>query len=174
MTWQLDPTHSSIEFAVKHMLVATVKGRFEDFDINAEVDESDLARSTAVIRIQATSVDTRTGDRDNHLRSPDLFDVANHPEITFVSRKIESLGGSTFRFSGDLSIRGVTREVVLEGEMHGPWTDPWGGTRVGLSAEGRLNRKDFGLTWNGLMEAGGVLLGDDVKVTIDAELLKAA
>jgi polyisoprenoid-binding protein YceI len=174
MTWTLDTSHSSIEFAVKHMIISTTKGRFTKFSVDADVDEANLAASTATITIDAESVDTRDENRDAHLRSADFFDAANHPALTFVTRRLEPKGGSDYRIIGDLTIRGVTREVSLDGELNGPMKDPWGNTRVGLSAQGKVSRKDWGLTWNGVLEAGGLVVGDEVKMNIETELVKAA
>lgn len=172
-TYRLEPSHSSVEFAVKHMLIATTKGRFHDYDVVAQVDETDFRNSSATVTIKAASVDTRTPDRDAHLRSADFFDVDNHPEIVFVSRRIEQHKGD-WRITGDLTVRGVTREIVLDAEASGPVTDPWGGSRIGISATGKVNRKDFGIQWNAALDNGGFVLADDVKLSIEVELLKAA
>jgi polyisoprenoid-binding protein YceI len=174
MTWNLDTSHSSVEFAVKHMVISSTKGRFTDYDVDADVDLTNLANSKATVRINAASIDTRDEKRDGHLRSADFFDVENNPYITFVSKRLEPKGGDDYKIVGDLTIRGVTKEVVLDGEVTGPVKDPWGGTRVGLSANGKINRKQFGLNWNAALEAGGLLVGDDVKLNIDTELVQAA
>lgn len=174
MPWSLDPSHSSVEFAVKHMVISSTKGRFQDFAVDADIDEANLAASRATVTIEAATVDTRDERRDEHLRSADFFDAANHPQITFVTKRLEPRGGSDYRIVGDLTIRGVTKEVALDGEVSGPVKDPWGGTRLGLSASGKVNRKEFGLVWNGVLETGGVLVGDDVKMNIETELVKAA
>ena len=174
MTWNLDTSHSSVEFAVKHMVISSTKGRFTDYDVDADVDLTNLANSKATVRINAASIDTRDDKRDGHLRSADFFDVENNPYITFVSKRLEPKGGDDYTIVGDLTIRGVTKEVVLDGEVTGPVKDPWGGTRVGLSANGKINRKQFGLNWNAALEAGGLLVGDDVKLNIDTELVQAA
>jgi len=174
MAWNLDPTHSSIQFAVKHMVISTVRGSFAEFAVDAAVDETDLARSRATVRIAAASLGTGNNDRDAHLRSGDFFDAENHPELVFVTRAIEPRGGDDYRISGDLTIRGVTRPVTLDGEIQGPVKDPWGGTRFGLSASGKISRKEFGLDWNAVLEAGGLLVGDEVKLSIETELVKAA
>ncbi len=174
MPWNLDTVHSSIEFSVRHMVIASVKGRFATFTVDANVDETNLANSSATVRIDAASIDTRDSQRDTHLRSADFLDAETHPQIVFASKKIESRGGSDYRIVGDLTIRGVTKPVTLDGEVSGPVKDPWGGTRVGLSAQGKINRKEFGLNWNAALEAGGFLVGDDVKLSVDLELVKAA
>lgn len=172
-TYAVEPTHSSVEFAVKHMLIATTRGRFQDFQVTAEVDESNFANSSATVRLQAASIDTRQPDRDAHLRSADFLDAETHPELTFVTRRIEPKGGD-WRVIGDLTVRGVSREVVLDGEVSGPITDPWGGTRIGVSLSGKVNRKEFGMVWNAALDAGGFVLADDVKLAIEVELLKQA
>ena len=170
-TYTLEPSHSSAEFAVKHMLIATTKGRFHAFDVVAEVDEANFANSSATVRLRAESIDTRQPDRDAHLCSADFLDAENHPELTFVTRRIEP-AGSDWRITGDLTIRGITREVVLAAEVSGPVTDPWGGNRIGVSATGKINRKDFGMVWNAALDTGGFVLADDVKLSIEVELLK--
>ncbi len=174
MTWNLDPVHSSLQFAVKHMVISTVRGGFREYAVEAEIDEADVTRSRGIVRIQAASVDTGNADRDAHLRSADFFDAESHPEIVFVTRGIERRGGDDYRLTGDLTIRGVTRPITLDAEIRGPVKDPWGGTRMGLSASGKLNRKEFGLNWNAALEAGGLVVGDEVKLSIEAELVKAA
>jgi len=173
MAWQLDPTHSSISFSGKHMLVATVRGHFRSWQVDADVDETNLANSKGTVRIDATSLDTGVEQRDNHLRSTDFFDTEHHPQILFQVKRIEPNSHGA-RLVGDLTIRGITREVTMDGEVDGPIDDPWGGKRIGLSAEGKLNRKDWGLDWNVPLSAGGILVGEQIKITIDAELVKAA
>lgn len=170
-TYVLEPSHSSLEFAVKHMLIAKTKGRFQDYNVVAQIDEQDFTRSSATVTIQAASIDTRQPDRDAHLKSADFFDAENHPTLTFVSRTIEPAGGD-WKVTGDLTIRGVTAPVVLEGEVTGPVKDPWGGSRIGLSLNGKVDRKDFGMVWNAALDAGGFVLADDVKLNIEVELLK--
>lgn len=172
-TYAVEPSHSSVEFAVKHMLIATTRGRFQDFQVTAEVDETNFANSSATVRLQAASIDTRQPDRDAHLRSADFLDAETYPELTFVTRRIEPKGGD-WRVTGDLTVRGVSREVVLDGEVSGPITDPWGGTRIGVSLSGKVNRKEFGMVWNAALDAGGFVLADDVKLAIEVELLKQA
>ncbi len=173
MSWTMDPTHSSVEFAVKHMMISTVRGRFRKFGLTADVDPADLSKSKAEIAIDVESIDTREDARDQHLRSADFFDAANHPTINFVSKRVEPKGDGEVRIIGDLTIRGVTKEVSLKGEVSGPQKDPWGGIRMGLSAEGQINRKDFGLTWNAALETGGFVVSDNVKMVIEAELVEA-
>ena len=174
MPWTLDPTHSSIQFAVKHMVISTARGAFKEYDIAADVDPDNFAASNATVTIKAESLDTNNDDRDTHLRSADFFDVENYPNITFITKKIEPKGSRDYRILGDLTIRGITKEVALEGEVSGPAKDPWGNQRLGLSASGKVNRKEFGLNWNVALDAGGLLVGEDVKLNIEAELVKAA
>ncbi len=156
------------------MVISSTKGRFAKYEVDANVDEQDVANSTATVRIDAASVETRDEKRDAHLRSADFFDSENHPYITFKTKRLEPRGGEDYRLIGDLTIRGVTKEIALDGEVTGPVKDPWGGTRYGISAQGKVNRKEWGLTWNGVLEAGGLLVGDDVKLSIETELVKAA
>jgi len=173
MAWTTDSQHANLEFAVRHMVVSTVRGRFDDFSIEAAVDEDDLTRSRGTVTVRTASVNTREAQRDGHLASPDFFDAQAYPEMTYVVTRVEGANGS-YTITGDLTIKDVTREVVLDAEVSGPVADPWGNTRIGVSASGKLNRKDFGLTWNVVTEAGGLLVGDEVKLSIDAEFVKAA
>ena len=171
-TWKIDPSHTSVELAVKHMVVTTQKGLFSRVSGTIVLDETDLTQSSVEAEIDAASIDTRWPDRDAHLRSADFLDVEHYPTITFKSTRLESAGGDRFKVYGDLTIRGVTREVVLDAELNGIGKDPWGGTRAGFSATGKINRKDWGMTWNGTLEAGGLLVGDEVKVSLDIEAVK--
>lgn len=168
-TWTLDPDHTQVWFAVKHMMFATVKGQFPGVSGELRLHESDPSKSVVNVAIDAATIDTRSAQRDEHLRSADFFDVANHPHLTFVSRKIEPVGGSKYRVTGDLTIRGTTREVVLDVEETGRGKDPWGQQKLGFTASGSIDRKDFGLTWNQALEAGGVLVSDEVKISIDGQ-----
>jgi len=172
MTWQLDTAHSGIHFGVKHMLVATTRGSFGDYTVDAAIDEGDITKSHATVTIDAASIDTGDDRRDGHLKSPDFFDVAQFPTITFTSKRLEPKRGGEYRLIGDLTIKGITREVELEAEVAAPTTDPFGAVRAGISAEGKVNRRDFGLTWSAPVEAGGIVVGDSVKLTIDLELNK--
>lgn len=174
MEWNLDPVHSSVSFSVRHMVIASVKGSFSRFSLDAAIDDTNLPASRGTLRIEAASIDTREPQRDGHLRSADFLDADNYPELVFLAKRIEPRGGSDYRITGDLTIRGVTKEVTLNAEVNGPLKDPWGGTRVGVEAEGKINRKDFGLNWNAVLEAGGFVVGDEVKLTVDLELVKVA
>lgn len=169
--WSIDPSHSHVEFSVRHLMIATVKGRFAEVQGTVVIDEADPTRSEIDVTIAAASVDTRVTQRDEHLRSADFFNVEKFPSLTFKSRRIER-DGDDLKLVGDLTIRGVTREVTLDVTEHGRQTDPWGGLRAGFEATGKIKRSDFGLTWNQALEAGGVAVGDDVKLAIDVELVK--
>ena len=172
-TWKLDPDHTQVWFAVRHMMLATVRGQFPEVAGELRLDPPDPTRSKIEVRLEAASVDTRNEQRDAHLRSADFFDVENHPQLTFISKRVEPVGGSKYRITGDLTIRGTTREVVLEAEERGRGTDPWGQEKLGFTASTSIDRKDFGLKWNQALEAGGVLVSDEVKITIDGQALKA-
>ena len=172
--WQLDATHSTAEFAVRHMMVATVMGTFKSLSGSVELDETRWEGSTIEAEIDATTVDTGVADRDAHLRSADFFDVAQHPKITFRSTAIEPGSEDRGTIRGALTIRGVTRPVALDVTYLGEIRDPWGNRRRGYSAETTLNRKDFGMTWNMVLDAGGVLVGDKVKVTLNIETVEKA
>lgn len=170
--WTLDPSHSHVEFAVKHMMIATVKGRFADVEASLTTAGEDLEDASVVVEIDASSIDTRDSKRDQHLRSADFFGAETHPKLTFRSKRIERSGEDRYRMTGDLTIRDVTRDVVLDVVEEGRGVDPWGGERLGFTAQGRIDRTDFGLEWNQALETGGVLVGQDVRLTIDAEFVK--
>ena len=170
-TWKIDTAHSTVEFAVKHMMFTTVKGRFTDVSGTIELDDENPLAGRADIVIAASSLDTREAQRDAHLRSADFLDVEKFPSLTFRSTKLEGTP-QEFRMTGDLTIHGVTRPITLAVKHEGRGKDPWGGERVGYSATGKLNRKDFGLLWNAALETGGVLVGDEVKITLDMQLVK--
>lgn len=172
--WALDPQHTHAEFAVRHLMISTVKGRFAEVSGSIQADEADPTRSSVEIEIDAASIDTRVEQRDQHLRSADFFDVENHPKITFRSHRIEAAGDKRYRVIGDLTIRGTTREIELDVREEGRGKDPWGGERVGVSVDGRVNRGDYGLKWNQALDAGGVVVGEEVKLHIDAEFVKEA
>ncbi|HEY8256922.1 MAG TPA: YceI family protein [Gemmatimonadales bacterium] len=170
--WEIDPSHTSAHFGVRHMMVSTVRGEFTKVSGTVQIDARDLSRSSVHVVIDAASINTRDPQRDAHLRSADFLDVDNHPTIEFDSTRIIRDSGS-LKLVGDLTIRGVTREVTLDVEDAGvELKDPWGGVRRGASAKTRVNRKDFGLQWNVALEAGGFVVGDDVRIEIDVELVK--
>ncbi|MNX16973.1 hypothetical protein D3C86_468490 [compost metagenome] len=174
MSWSIDSAHSRVGFAIKHMMISTVRGEFTQFDGEVDLNEQDPSRSTATGRVTVASIDTGNADRDNHLRTGDFFDAATYPTITFQSRRIESLGGERFRVTGDLTMHGVTKELSLDAELSPPAKDPWGKMRRGVSLTGALNRKDFGLTWNQALETGGVLVDEKVKLEIELEIVQAS
>jgi len=171
--WDFDLTHSSINFHVRHLMVSKVHGRFHKWGGVLDLDEANLTNSRLDVTIDAASVDTREDKRDAHLRSPDFLDVDHHPSITFKSTLIEK-AGDTYKVTGDITIHGITKQVVLDVEGGEQVKDPWGGTRTGFSATARLNRKDFGLTWNLALEAGGFVVGDKLEISIEIEAVKAA
>jgi polyisoprenoid-binding protein YceI len=172
-TWKIDPAHSNVEFAVKHLMISTVKGLFTDVEGEIVIVDGDPSRSSVTATLEAASIDSRTGQRDDHLRSADFLDAANFPEITFQSTRISG-AESEFEVVGNLTIRGVTRAVTLDVTNEGAGKDPWGGDRIAFSATTKLDRRDFGLTWNQAVEAGGVLVGNDVKISIDVQAVKQA
>ncbi len=171
--WQIDPAHSSAQFSVRHMASATVRGAFSKVTGSVVFDDKDVSKSTVEVTIDANSVDTRVPDRDNDLRSEKFFDVAHYPSITFKSRKVEQLAPGKLKVTGDLTIRGTTKEVVLDVEgPTPPMKDPWGNTRNAATATTKINRQDFGVKWNATLDNGGVVVGDDVSIIIDVELVK--
>jgi len=171
--WQLDPSHVEVGFAVRHLMISTVKGRFGSVQGTVVADGDDFSNAEVDVTIDAASLDTREPKRDEHLRSADFFDVAQFPTLSFKSRRVEPAGRDRYTLTGDLTIHGVTREVALDVTTEGFVRDPWGNERAGFSAKGHIKRSDFGLTWNALLEAGGVAVGDDVKLSIDLELTKS-
>jgi polyisoprenoid-binding protein YceI len=170
-TWKIDPAHTTVEFAAKHLMITTVKGRFSDVEGEIVISDADPSKSSVTATIKAASIDTRTTQRDDHLRSADFLDAANFPELTFKSTRITG-EKSEFKVTGDLTIRGVTREITLDATNEGTTKDPWGGERIAFSATTKLDRRDFGLTWNQAIETGGVLVGNDVKISIDVQAVK--
>jgi len=175
-TWTIDASHTAAEFSAKHMMITTVKGRIADVRGTIVLDEADLAKSTVEVELAAASIDTRNEQRDGHLRSADFLDVEQFPTITFASRRVEGARleeGERFQVVGDLTIRGVTREVTLEATYEGRGRDPWGGERVSFSASTKIDRRDFGLTWNAALETGGVLVSNDVRIQIEVQAVRA-
>jgi polyisoprenoid-binding protein YceI len=171
-TWKIDPSHSQIEFAVRHMMITTVKGRFTGVEGTARIDDANPSAADVDVRIDVATIDTREPQRDTHLRSADFFDAGTYPQITFRSTGAIERRGSEFKLVGDLAIHGVTRPVVLDVTEEGRGKDPWGGERLGFSATTRIKRSDFGLTWNQALETGGVLVSDEVKITLELQLVK--
>src|SRR5437588_522756 len=173
-TWNIDPVHSVAEFKVKHMMISNVKGQFTGVSGVLSLDETDLTTSSIETSIDAASINTNEAQRDAHLKSADFFDVEKFPKLTFKSKAIRRSGEGELAVTGDLSIHGVTRSVVFA--VDGPTAegkDPWGNARIGLSATTKINRKDFGLAWNAALETGGILVGDDVTITLDVQFVKA-
>lgn len=176
-TWTIDPSHTLVEFSAKHMMITTVKGRFADVKGTVTLDEAAPDRSSAEVEIAAASIDTRTEQRDQHLKSADFLEVEKYPTITFRSRKVEGARGEpgkSFRVIGDLTIRGVTREVTLDATYEGRGRDPWGGERVSFSADTKIDRRDYGLTWNAALETGGVLVSNEIKIHVEVQAARAS
>jgi polyisoprenoid-binding protein YceI len=172
MAWKIDPSHTRVGFSVRHMMIATVHGQFENVSGTVDFNEDQPSRSSLDVQIEAASLNTRDANRDAHLRSADFFDVENHPYLTFKSTKVEVVDDAHGRITGDLTIRGLTRRVVLDTEYNGTVKSPWGSYSAGFTATAKINRKDWNLNWNVALEAGGVLVGDTVTITIEAELVK--
>jgi polyisoprenoid-binding protein YceI len=174
-TWNLDPAHSAAEFKVRHMMISNVKGQFTGVSGVLSLDEREIGGSRLEATIVASSIDTREAQRDAHLRSADFFDVEKYPTLGFRSTRVKRTNDDELAVTGDLTIHGVTREVVFKVEgPTPPAKDPWGNTRIGLSASTKINRKDYGLTWNAALETGGILVGDEVAIALDVEFVKAA
>jgi polyisoprenoid-binding protein YceI len=172
--WNIDTAHSGINFSIRHMVVSKVRGRFAKYTGAVQLDADDLTGSALNVEIDASSIDTGVAQRDDHLRGADFFDVEQHPTLRYRSQRIEKLADERYRVLGQLTIRGITREVPLEVEYGGRATDPWGNERAGFTARASLSRKDFGLEWNQALEAGGVLVGDRVDIDIELEVVRAA
>jgi polyisoprenoid-binding protein YceI len=173
-TWNLDPAHSVAEFKVKHMMISNVKGSFSGLSGVLELDESDASRSSIKAAIDVNTLSTLDPQRDVHLKSADFFDAEKFPTMTFHSTKVVSTSGSGFNVTGDLTLHGVTNVATFAVEdLSAPAKDPWGNVRVGLSATTKINRKDFGLSWNSTLEAGGLLVGDEITITLDVQFIKA-
>ena len=171
--WKIDPQHSSAQFSVRHMAISTVRGAFSKVNGTIVLDDKDITKSTVDVTIDVSTVDTREPGRDNDLRSDKFFDVAHFPTMTFKSTKVEQLAPGKLKVIGDLTIRGTTKEVVLDVEgPTAPVKDPWGNQRAAASASSKINRQDFGVKWNANMDGGGVVVSDSVNITIDAELVK--
>ncbi|PRZ21185.1 YceI family protein [Flavobacterium granuli] len=171
-TWAIDPTHSEIGFKVKHMMFTNVSGKFNAVEATIENEDDKFETSKINFSAEVHSVDTNNQDRDNHLKSGDFFDVEKFPKLSFVSTGIHKVNDGEYKISGDLTIKDVTKNVTLATEYSGAMKDPWGNTKVGLSINGNINRKDFGLTWNSALETGGVLVGEDVKLVAEIQFVK--
>jgi polyisoprenoid-binding protein YceI len=174
-TWNLDPVHSVAEFKIKHMMISHVKGQFTGVSGVLKLDETNIANSSVEASIDASTIHTRDAQRDGHLKSPDFFHVEQYPSLNFRSTAVKRAGDGELDVSGALTIHGVTNEVVFH--VEGPTSaakDPWGNTRIGLSATTKISRKDFGLIWNATLESGGILVGDEVTITLELQFVKAA
>lgn len=173
-TWTIDPSHTIVEFGIRHLMITTVKGRFGGVEGTIKGNPDDWADAEVEVKIDAASVDTRNEDRDNHLRSADFFEVEKYPHLTYKSTKVTKTGENSYTIEGELTIRDVTKPVTLEAEYLGKAVDPWGNEKIGFSAKAKVNRKDFGLTWNAPLEAGGFLVGDEVTIELEVQAAKAA
>ncbi|TAK34235.1 MAG: polyisoprenoid-binding protein [Chloroflexota bacterium] len=174
MSWQIDPAHSQIQFSARHMMISNVRGRFDSFTGSVEFDEADPTRSSVEVQIDAASINTREPQRDAHLKSPDFLDAEKYPYLHFKSTRIEKVDDTHGRIVGDLTIHGVTRPVVLSVEYAGQAKSPWGTVSAGFDATTKISRKDWGLTWNHALETGGFLVGDELTISIELEIVKQA
>ena len=175
-TWNIDPTHSLVEFSAKHMMITTIKGRFRDVSGSIVIDEANPARSRVDVSMSAATIDTGVAQRDQHLVSADFLDAENHKAITFKSKRVEGAraeSGDEFTVVGDLTIRGTTKEVTLKATYEGQGKDPWGGQRISFTASGKIDRRDFGLVWNQALETGGILVSNDIKINIEVQAVRA-
>lgn len=174
ITWKIDPAHSSAEFKVKHMMISNVKGSFSGLNGTLIEDTADPTRSRVEATIDVTTISTGDAQRDTHLKSADFFEAETHQHMTFKSTKVEKKGEGEYAVTGDLTVHGVTKPVTFQVEgPSAPGKDPWGNTRIGLSATTKINRKDFGLTWNSALETGGILVGEDVQISLEVQFIKA-
>lgn len=171
-TWSIDPTHSEIGFKVKHMMFTNVSGKFNAFVATIENEDDNFETSKINFSAETASVDTNNTDRDGHLRSAEFFEADVYPKLSFVSTSIKKKSNNDYEIHGDLTIKNVTKNIVLETEYSGLMTDPWGNTKAGLSLTGKINRKDFGLTWNAALETGGVLVGEEIKLASEIQFIK--
>jgi polyisoprenoid-binding protein YceI len=170
--WTIDPAHSQIQFKVRHMMISTVTGTFDKFHSEVEMEGEDLSTAKVFFEAETASVHTGSNDRDKHLRSGDFFDVENHPKLTFTVNSIENSGGSGYEVKGDLQIRGTTKPVTLDMEWNGVNKDPYGNMKAGLNLRGKINRREFGLNWNAALEAGGVLVSDEVRIECEVQFTR--
>ena len=170
--WVIDPTHSEIGFKIKHLVLTNVYGRFETFEGSAESDENDENIQNITFTADVASISTANSDRDNHLKSSDFFDAEQYPKISFSSVELRWIGNNSYNLVGDLTIRDTTKRVTLLAEYNGTMISPWGDTKMGFSITGKINRVDFGLTWNSALETGGVLVSEDVNFNIEVQLVK--
>ena len=172
--WAIDPSHSKVAFKVKHLMISNVLGNFKEFEGQVSSNENDFSSAVINFSLNAASIDTEIADRDAHLKSADFFDAEKYPKITFAGTGMKDLGDEMYELTGELTIKEVTKSVTLSVEFGGIMSDPWGNVKAGFSINGKINRKDFGLNWNAALEAGGVLVGEEVKISADVELVKLA
>jgi polyisoprenoid-binding protein YceI len=172
--WVLDPAHSELNFKVKHLMISNVKGSFQNFEATILAEGDDFRKASVTVNVDAGSIDTNQKDRDAHLRSADFFDVENHPYITFEGTSFTRFDEENYHLTGQLDIRGISREITLDVEFGGIGTDPWGNRKAGFSITGEINRKNFGLNWNAALEAGGVLVGEEVKISGEIQFVQQA
>ena len=170
--WEIDSSHSSVHFSVRHLVIAKVRGSFARWSGTVQVPDGEFSKATVAVTIDGSSIDTGVAERDAHLKSPDFFDVAQYPDLHFVGKRTQSQSSTEIELVGDLTIKGIMREVVLRIQPHGQITDPWGNVRAAFSAKTSIDRKDFGLTWNQVLETGGVMVGDRVDIEAEIEAVK--
>ena len=170
--WEIDSSHSSVHFSIRHLVIAKVRGLFGRWTGTVQVPDGDLSKATVTVTIDASSITTGVDQRDTHLRSADFFDVAQYPELRFVGKRVQPRSAAEIDVVGDLTIKGITREVTLHVEQHGQAKDPWGNLRAAFTAKTSIDRKDFGLTWNQVLETGGVMVGDRVDIEAEIEAVK--
>lgn len=170
--WKIDNSHSNVTFEIDHMVISTVTGKFQEFDGVIKADKADFSDADISFTIQAASVNTNNEKRDDHLRNEDFFDVTNHPTITFIGKKLTPESGKEYKLVGDLTMHGVTKEVELDVKYNGTVKDPWGNTRAGFKVSGELDRTDYGLVYNSALEAGGLVIGEEVEIQVNLELVK--
>lgn len=168
--WVLDPTHSELSFKVKHLMISNVKGEFRKF--SAEIAGEDFSKSVVNVNVEAASIFTNDDNRDSHLKAPDFFDVENFKELTFIGKEFSKAGDVNYKLTGELTIKGVTKPITLDVEFGGTNKDPWGNEKAAFSLRGKINRKDFGLNWNAVLESGGVLVSEEVNIYADVQFLK--
>ncbi|MCW3105579.1 MAG: polyisoprenoid-binding protein [Segetibacter sp.] len=170
--WALDPTHSELGFKIKHLMISNVSGGFTKFDVQTETTSEDFSDASVVASVDVASINTSNSQRDEHLRNADFFEVETHPKLVFKSTKVEKLDSETYNLYGDLTIKDTTKPVKLSVEFNGIAKDPWGNIKAGFTVNGKINRKDFGISYNAVMETGGVMLGEEVKINGDIQLVK--
>jgi polyisoprenoid-binding protein YceI len=173
-TWTLDPTHSELQFKIKHLMISTVSGQFNDFKATVETEDNDFSKAKVQFEAAVDSISTNNEQRDAHLKNGDFFDIEKYPAIIFESSKMEKIGDDEYKLYGILTMRGVSKSIVLNAEFGGITKDPWGNTRTGFSVTGKINRQDFGMSFGAVTETGGLLLGDEVKINANVQFVKEA